>query len=165
MQISELPSDPFTAAQSSALGLNRAQLRQLCAARVITRVLYGVYLRADVPLTTEVKIAAAALVINSDAVICDRTAAWIWGVDVFRLSELDVVPAVEAFVLRGRTRVRREQTWGGVRDLARTDWLELGSVKVTTPLRTALDLGCGLNRRDALGGHGGARAPPWILVG
>ncbi len=38
-----------------------------------------------------------------------------------------------------------------MRDLAPQDWLEIGSVKLTTPLRTALDLGCGLNRREALG--------------
>ncbi len=30
------------------------------------------------------------------------------------------------------------------------DWVEIAGVKVTTPLRTALDLGCKLNRRSAL---------------
>ncbi len=53
-------------------------------------------------------------------------------------------------MLRGRTRTRRGETWGGVRDLAPEDWVELYGVKVTTPLRTALDLGCSLTRRDAL---------------
>ena len=161
MQISDLPAVPFAASDAAKLGLTGTRLRRLCEAGLVRRVLYGVYVRADVPVTMQVKLAAAALVINRDAVACDRTAAWIWGVDTFRMRELDVVPPLETYVLRGRTRTRRDQTRGGVRDLAPQDWLEIDSVKLTTPLRTALDLGCGLNRREALGamdalarGHG-----------
>jgi hypothetical protein len=150
MQISELPVIPFSASAAAALGLSRTRLRRLYDDGVVRRVFHGVYLRSDVRLTTHVKLAAASLVVNRDAVACDRTAAWIWDVDVYRFRELDVVPPVEICVLRGRTRTRRDQTYGGVRDLAARDWVEIDSVKVTTPLRTALDLGCGLNRRDAL---------------
>lgn len=114
------------------------------------RVLHGVYLRYDVPLTTQVKLCAAALVIHRHAVACDRTAAWVWGVDAFRLRELDVIPPLETFVLHDRTRTRRDETRGGVRDLAPQDWVEFDGVRVTTPLRTALDLGCSLDRREAL---------------
>ena len=150
MLISTLPAVPFTSSQAADLGLSRRRLRKMCADGRVRRVLYGVYLREDVPLTHEVKLSAAALVISPHAVVCDRTAAWIWGVDVFRLRELVVVPPLETFVLRGRGRIRRDQTWGGERDLTPDDWVEVGSIKVTTPVRTALDLGCGLNRRDAL---------------
>lgn len=36
------------------------------------------------------------------------------------------------------------------RDLAPCDWVEVHGVRVTTPLRTALDVGCSLSRRSAL---------------
>jgi hypothetical protein len=113
-------------------------------------LLRGVFLRADVPLTTELKLAAAALVVNESSVACDRTAAWIWGVDVHTFSEQDEVPPLETYVLRGHRQTERAQVRGGVRDLLPSDWVSVNGVKVTTPLRTALDLGCVLNRRAAL---------------
>jgi hypothetical protein len=109
-----------------------------------------VYLRSDVCLTVKVKLAAAALVVNSNAVACDRTAAWIWGVDVYEFRELDAVPPVEVFVLSGHRRCERTGVRGGERQLLPTDWVEVAGVKVTTPLRTAMDLGCILNRRQAM---------------
>ena len=39
---------------------------------------------------------------------------------------------------------------GRTRDLAAGDIMVISGVRVTTPLRTALDLGCHLHRRDAL---------------
>jgi len=117
---------------------------------MLRRVLRGVYVRGDVLVTTEVRLAAAALVISPHSVACDRTAAWIWGVDTFEYRELDGVPPVETFVLRGRHRTSRPEHRGGVRDLQSCDWVEVNGVKVTTPLRTALDLGCTLNRREAV---------------
>ena len=113
-------------------------------------MLRGVFLRADVPLTIGLKLAAAALVIQRSSVACDRTAAWIWGVDVHRLGELDVVPPLETRVLPGRHRTERHEVRGGERDLLPCDWVEVDGVKVTTPLRTAMDLGCLLPRRSAL---------------
>jgi hypothetical protein len=150
MDVSELPSVPFTVTQAVELGLTPGGLRRWCRAGFVRRLLRGVYLRADLTLTTQVKLAAAALVISPNAVACDRTAAWIWDVDAFSYGELDVVPPLETFVLRGGTRTRRTETRGGVRDLTVDDWVEVDGVKVTTPVRTALDLGCSLNRREAL---------------
>jgi very-short-patch-repair endonuclease len=116
----------------------------------LRQILHGVYLRADVCLTVSVKLAAVTLVVNAGAVACDRTAAWIWGVDVHELRELDGVPPVEVFVLSGHRRCEREAVLGGERALLPIDWVEVEGVKVTTPLRTAMDLGCRLNRRQAL---------------
>ena len=150
MQISELPPFPFTTSCAAAWDLSRGCLRRWERAGVVQRALRGVYVRADLSMTMPLKLAAAALVISDDAVACDRTAAWLWGVDAFGVRELDVVPPLETYVLRGRARTRRRESRGGVRDLVPDDWVELGGVKVTTPLRTALDLGCRLNRREAL---------------
>jgi hypothetical protein len=112
--------------------------------------LHNVYLLEDVPDVTEIRAAAALLVVSPAAVVCDRTAAWIHGVDVFKYHELDVLPRLETFVLRGNWRTRRPETSGGERDLAEHDICVVSGLRVTTPLRTALDLGCCLSRRDAL---------------
>ena len=84
------------------------------------------------------------------AVVCDRTAAWLHGIDTFTYGELDILPPLEIFALRGRHRLTRDGLSGGERDLSENDVMTIGQIKVTTPLRTALDLGCRLSRRDAL---------------
>lgn len=144
------PDVPFTWAQAKALGIPRARLDQALAQREIRRVLTGAYVRADAPDTVEVRARAAALVISPFSVVCDRTAAWLLGVDVFDYHELDVLPPLETYVLRGHNPTRRGQCNGGTRDLLPQDYCLIEGLKVTTPLRTALDLGCKLSRRRAL---------------
>ena len=99
---------------------------------------------------TLVRAQAAALVISPHAVVCDRTAAWVHGVDAFRYAELDVDPPLETYVLRGHRATNRPECNGGTRDLRPSDWTIIGGVRVTTPMRTALDLGCKLSRREAI---------------
>lgn len=82
--------------------------------------------------------------------ITDRTAAWIHGIDVFTHGEHDVLAPIESCVLRGSSRSRRDGVDGRTRDLLDDDVVVIGGVRVTTPLRTALDLGCHLHRKDAL---------------
>jgi Transcriptional regulator, AbiEi antitoxin/Protein of unknown function (DUF559) len=149
-QMVALPLEPFTSAEAEKLGISKRRLRELVEQRLIRRVLRGVYQAADVPDTMLNRAKAAALVVSPHAVVCDRTAAWLHGVDVFQFFELDALPRLEQFVLRDHSRVRREQTRGGERDLAPCDIMEIAGVKVTTPLRTALDLGCLLSRSEAL---------------
>jgi hypothetical protein len=150
MEIDRFPVQPFTMTTAKAGGISPAKVRRGVRRRELVMVLRGVYLRSDVELTTAVKLAAAALVISPHAVACDRTAAWLWGVAVFEYGELDATPPLETYVLRGCNATDRPEVRGGVRDLMPGDWVEIGGVKVTTPLRTALDLGCKLNRRPAL---------------
>ena len=145
-----LPDEPFTTADARALGVTRPQLRELLEDGSVRRVLHGVYVRADAPDDFTTRVAAAARVVTPDAVFCDRMAAWLHGVDVFDYHELEVLPPVECVVLRGRSRIERGECAGGERDLAPQDVMLLGGVRVTTPLRTALDLGCGLRRPDGL---------------
>ncbi len=145
-----LPAGPFTPRMATDAGITRAQLRHLLAQRVIRRVLRGVYVDNHVPDTVPTRAAAAALVVSASCVLCDRTAAWLHGVDVLALAEHDVLPRLETFVLRSSPRLQRRGTYPGQRDLADSDVMRIGPVCVTTPLRTALDLGCALPRRDAL---------------
>jgi hypothetical protein len=150
MELHDLPHLPMTPRSAAAHGLTPQHFRRAVRRGLLRPLLRGVHLRSDVGVTTPVKLAAAALVINPTSVACDRTAAWIWGVDVHEFRELDGVPPLETYVLRGHRASERDGVRGGRRDLVLSDWVEVDGVKVTTPLRTALDLGCVLRRRHAL---------------
>jgi hypothetical protein len=113
-------------------------------------VLRGVYQSFAAPDTIASRAQAAALVMPPFAVVCDRTAAWIHGIDVVRYRELEVLPPLDVVVLRYARRQNRSEWRNGERDLAPRDIMRIESVRVTTPLRTALDLGCKLPRLDAL---------------
>jgi hypothetical protein len=146
-----LPTDrPFTTAEALSLGHSRKALSRLAEKRVFRRLFTGVYLHVDVPTTQPILLAAARLATGEDAVLCDRTAAWVWGVDVFGYAELDTSPPLETYRLRGRRRTDRDGCAGGTRDLRPEDWCTIDGVRVTTPLRTALDLACNLYPRAAL---------------
>jgi hypothetical protein len=145
-----LPDRPFTYALAKTWGWSRGQLRTAVRTRRVVRVLHGVYLRGDVVPSTRTKLQAAALVVGPHAVVCDRTAAWIWGVPCHDHRELDSVPPVETYVLRGHPPSERPEVAGGTRDLMPCDWVEVEGVRVTTPIRTAMDLGCSMVRRRAL---------------
>jgi hypothetical protein len=144
------PDQPFTTAEAAAAGISSKRLRAAVGAGAVRRVLRGVYVRADLEDTVDLRAAASARVIAPGSVVVDRTAAWIHGVDVFVHSEHEVLPPVETCALRWRTRSRREGVDGRTRDLIPDDVMSIGGLRVTTPLRTALDLGCNLRRREAL---------------
>jgi hypothetical protein len=150
MDEAPLPDHPFTRFELATVGMTPARLRFLLRARRVRRVLTGVYVDAGLPDSTELRAMAAHRVLSPTAVLCDRTAAWLHGVDVLWERERDWVPPLEAFVLRGTHRVQRRDTTGGERDLAARDLMTVYGVRVTTPLRTALDLGCRLSRSEAL---------------
>lgn len=146
----ELPDGPFTPAMAAELGISRKRLRRLVADREVSRLFRGVYVSSETPENLSIRAAAAALVMNPHSVLCDRTAAWFHGIDVFRYAEHDVGLPLESFVLRGHEPTDRTECHGRTRDLRPEDWMTIEGVRVTTPLRTALDLACTLPRRDAL---------------
>jgi hypothetical protein len=149
MDVRNLPPGPFRSNALDTVGLSRQQLRRLVCEGAVRRVIRGVYVDADLEDTQELRIAAVALVIPPSHVIRDRTAAWLHGVDVFTYAEHDVLPPVEACALRGKAPSGRAGVDGRTRDLAQADIMTLDGLLVTTPLRTALDLGCILRRREA----------------
>lgn len=148
---SPLPLDaPFTGADARGLGVSAKQLRACATRGLVREVVRGVYVAAQVPDTIAGRAAALTLVLSPGAVVTDRTAAWLHGIDVLPRSAvhepvpLDVFSATES-------RVRRPGVHSGIRDLARGDVTEVAGVVVTTPCRTALDLGRLMWRYDALG--------------
>lgn len=150
MRTPAFPDVPFTWSQAQALGITRRRLDDAVRCRSVRRVTRGVYVRADIPDTTEVRVAALALVLNPFTVVCDRTAAWVYGIEVMDFRDLDLLPPLETYALRGHSRTGRPECNGGQRDLLPEDIHWMGGVPVTTPLRTCMDLGCKLSRRRAL---------------
>jgi hypothetical protein len=146
----ELYEGPFTLQDALAAGLSRRRLESLLAERRVRRVLHGVYAERSLPDTVETRIAALQRVMKPHVVVCGRTAAWLYGVDVFRYAELELLPDAETCVLPRQNRMRRGTVDGSRRQLVRGDVVMLGMLTVTSPLRTAVDLGRQLRRRDAL---------------
>ena len=145
-----LPLDaPFTAQQAAELGVSRWFIRLLLDRALIRPVLRGTYVAAQVVDTVDLRAAALRLVVPESAVVTDRTAAWLHGVDILPRSAVHEPPPLCVF---GRTgsRLRRPEVASGIRTLAQDDITSVLGVRVTTPLRTALDLGRSLWRFDAL---------------
>lgn len=145
-----LPSRPFQSRELAAIGLTRQRLRTLVEQGVVRRLGRGVFADARLPDTVELRAQAIALVAPEGAVLCDRTAAWIHGVDMITVGEAETMPPVEVCSPSAGSASRREGVDGHTRDLLPSDVMTIGDLRVTTPLRTALDLGCRLVRKDAL---------------
>ncbi|HWJ83116.1 MAG TPA: type IV toxin-antitoxin system AbiEi family antitoxin domain-containing protein [Nocardioides sp.] len=146
----QLPNVPFTAASAAELGISRHTLRRMLREGLVRRITKSVYVDSSLPDTVELRAQALALVVRPHQVVCDRTAAWLWGIDVLPWSDHDVLPAVETAATGGGSPCTRAAADGHTRQLADSDTTTLAGLKVTTPLRTALDLACVLERRDAL---------------
>jgi hypothetical protein len=144
-----LPLDqPFTVDQAGDRGVPRQVLRGLVASGHVRRVLRGVYAAAQLRDDIGTRTRAISLVVPPGAVVTDRTAAWLHGVDILPRSAVTEPPPLSVF-RSGGTRVRREGVAGGTRGLLARDVMDIGGVQVTVPLRTACDLGRLLWRFDA----------------
>lgn len=143
----ELPETPATTAELRAMGITPKRLRLLAENGELRRLLRGVYVAGHVPDDIGLRVAATAKVVAPGHVVIDRTAAWLHGVDAFGFAETDTV--VETAVPSDANPSDRADVDGHKRSLGEQDLTTLAGVEVTTPLRTALDLGCGLRRRDA----------------
>ncbi len=144
------PDAPFTAAMARSAGIEPHSLARLVREGAVRRLLRGVYAFSSVPETPGVRAAALGHVVAPDALVVDRSAAWVHGVDPREEPGKGPgeEPAPVQVLVPGRTRRR---TPGGLRHLAPHDCQRLGGIRLTTPLRTALDLGRSLDPDRALG--------------
>ena len=129
---------PFTAAQ---IGATHQRLSELVGEGQLRRVFRGVYLDSSAHETLATRARALALVVPPDAVVVDRTAAWLHGVDVLLPGEDKKVPEVQVFERRVGGRVRHGAVNSGQRTMPDTDVTTIDGVAVTTRLRTTIDLG------------------------
>jgi hypothetical protein len=145
-----LPLDaPFTPALAQDLGVSRETLRHLVRSGMVRPVLRGVYVAMQAPDTMLLRARCLGLVLPEAAVVTDRTAAWLHGVDILPRTARAVAPPVQAFFTTD-TRMDRPGVSSGRRDLLPSDITVVHGIRVTTALRTALDLGRLLWRFDAL---------------
>jgi hypothetical protein len=138
-----LPLDqPFTRAMALAAGLSDNKLKRLCAHNYLRRPLRNLYLPALLPDTVEVRLAALSLIVPGDCFVADHSAAWLHaGDDALPPNAHLAVPPVSIWRPPRIRALRNDWTASGERTVLPRDLMEIGGVLVTTPLRTALDLG------------------------
>jgi hypothetical protein len=145
-----IPVDrPFSAREATRAGVDASLRRRLVERGLLRPVLRGVFVAGGVPDSLRLRVAALELVVPDHAVVVDRTAAWLHGVDALPRSAIHRMPALDV-VSRESSRLRRPGVASGVRDLRTRDVEHFGRLTVTTSLRTACDLGRRLWRFDAL---------------
>ncbi len=146
-----LPLDqPFTYGEAAAVGLQTRELAWLCTHHYLRRMVPGVYVAAQVKDDLALRAQALRLVVPPDAVITDRTAGWLHGANMILAPGSHLaVPPVSVFVNRRGARLRQDIVDSGQRYLAKDEVMEVHGLMVTTPLRTACDLGRLLHRDQA----------------
>lgn len=142
-------SVPFTPAQAQEAGVSRTRLATLTRRGLVRPVLRGVYAAAQLVDSIEFRAAALALVVPPTAIVTDRSAAWLHMVDLLAPSAVHQMPPLDVYS-RSASRLRRPGVASGERRMRDEDVMVVDGVLVTTPLRTALDLGRRLNRFHAL---------------
>jgi hypothetical protein len=138
-----LPLDvPFTTAQAKKQGVSANNLTALVGDGLVRRFLPGVYVATQAGDSIPLRAQALHLVVPEDCVVCDRHAGWLHGATmILRPNEhLGLMP-ISVFRPSGSGRLRNELTCSGERNLSVEDVVELHGLRVTTPLRTACDLG------------------------
>lgn len=142
--------EPFTYAMARATGIRSSDLSALVRRGLVRRLIESVYVVAQLPDSLDLRLAALRLVIPERAVVTDRTAGWLHGATmVLAPGDHLVLPKVSAFH-RGRgRRLCNELAASGQRMMPNDHVMEIGGIRVTTPLRTACDLGRLLHRDAA----------------
>jgi hypothetical protein len=112
-------------------GIGRSALERLLREGRIVRLLRGVYLGADVDPDRTLRARALSLVLGGRHLVVDRTAAWVHGGNRIETATDRGVPVD----LHGRRR-----HLGSDHPLGPDDVVNIGTVRVTSPLRTALDV-------------------------
>jgi hypothetical protein len=142
-----LPLDrPFTRLMTRSIGVERPALERMLRQGTVARLVRGVYAASTAPDTRRLRAAAVALAVGRESIAVDRTAGWVHGVDVTGLPSGEPRP-VEV-LSPGR---HPRGALGSGRQLTGHDVVRIGDLRLTTPLRTALDLGRLLPADLALG--------------
>lgn len=136
------PSAPFTTSMAVDAGLAPRDLTLLVCEGLLHRPIKGVYLGTAAGDSLALRAASLALVVPEDCVVVDRHAGWVLGAEmVLAPGEHLAVRPLSLFRPSGGGRLRNGISRSGERWLRDDDVVEIGALRVTTPLRTALDLG------------------------
>ena len=143
--------EPFTRRMALEAGISHRRLQAMVADHQLRHPIENVYIAAQAPDDIPTRIAMLRLVVPQGCFIVDRTAAWLHGATM-ALAPNDHLtpPRISMFRHAERGRLRNGLSRSGERTLLARDLMEIGGMCVTTPLRTALDLGRFLSRDQAL---------------
>jgi hypothetical protein len=130
---------PFTSLQARDLGIRAPALRGLLREGRVRREYRDVYVDAHVPDSRSSRLRAIVLVTPDNAVVCDESAAWLYGLDVHAPGRRHALEP-SLLVRHSHTRVERPGSRGRQALLHADDVTYVGGVHVTTPLRTTSDL-------------------------
>lgn len=140
---------PFTTSWARAEGIDPRRLRAWVREGLLVTPVHGVFHAAQLADSLDLRLACLRLVVPEDAVVTDRTAAWLHGAPMVLQPGAHLrVPAVDVFLLPGG-RIRRATARSGQRGLFASEIEEIGGIRVTTRLRTVCDLGMKLPRKPA----------------
>ncbi len=149
-----LPLDrPFRTADAIAAGFTRRDLATMVERGLVRRLLQGVLVAAQVPDSIPLRCRAVSLVLPQGAVVTDTTAGWLHGAERVLApgAHLHLGP-VSFFHRTPGNRSRWALCDSGERVMPDSDVTEVDGLAVTTPIRTALDLGRLLRRPRAFAG-------------
>lgn len=138
-----LPPDlPFTRADALDAGVSRRALDRLLTAGLLRRPIKGVYVGTHLGDSLALRAACLRLVVPDDCVVVDRHAGWLHGAPMVLApgEHLELRP-LSLFRPSGHGRLRNDISSSGERNLTDRDVMEVGGMAVTTPIRTAWDLG------------------------
>jgi hypothetical protein len=140
---------PFLAHAHRDVGLSRTELYAAAEARRIRPVYRGCHVDARVPDSRRLRIQSIDLVRPTEAIACNETAAFLFGIDAFKPSERHLL--TPSFVVPHATsRLRRPGVRCRQAILPSADITTIDDVLTTTPVRTVSDLLRGLYRPHAL---------------
>ena len=143
---------PFTRADALAAGWTDNRLSTLVGKGLVRRLLQGVYVDALAPDTIELRAAALCRVAPPDAVICRRSAAWLYGVDTLALREHTEIPTVDCVRPSKRRATRLRPSGTHSQTMRPGDVITVLGLRVTSPVATAVHLARHLDRPFALSG-------------
>ena len=149
-----LPLDqPFTTADARREGVPRHVLTTLVTHGLLRRPLKSVYLATQAGDSVALRSQCLSLVVPDDCVVCDRHAGWLLGAEMILApnEHLELRP-ISIFRPSGNGRLRNDLADSGERNLIPSDVIEVSGIAVTTPLRTAWDLGRVRFREAAISG-------------
>lgn len=130
---------PFLGSCAGDFGLSKRQLHRALRERAVRRIIRNVYVDARVPDSTDLRVATLHLVMPVHGVLFGTTAMWALGIDAWQPDER-FTPVPCCIVPHGATKV----TTTGVKTVEgyviATDIVEFRGLRMTTPVRTTVDV-------------------------
>src|SRR5215213_3932854 len=152
--LNRLPTTaPFTSATARDEGVPAHALHQLVRARMLRHPVRSVYTAHDLADTLAHRVDILELILPDGCFVTDHTAAWLHAGDDVLLPNADLSPAQPDVFRHSQLRaLRNPVVRSGERFVRADELMAIGNVCVTTPLRTAVDIGRLFHRDVALWG-------------